>query len=148
LVEISNDPLFLTLKSNTNDQFDFISFVAEACEKGKLSSGDYLICDNARIHKARATADLLQQLCDSFGFKVVYLPTYSPELNPCELVFNKTKHALRYHKDKEISFKDNILKAFSSISALDMTNFYLHTTNFDPQVKLVLSSKIYKRANV
>ena len=60
LVEISNDPLLLTLKSSTNDQFDFISFIAEVCEKRKLLISDYLICDNARIHKAKATADIFQ----------------------------------------------------------------------------------------
>ena len=46
-----------------------------------LRSGDVVLMDNLNIHKMRAVRDAIE----AAGATPVYLPTYSPELNPIEL---------------------------------------------------------------
>jgi transposase len=52
--------------------------------------GDVLVADNSRLHHAEAILDDLYALLDANGIEF-YLPTYSPELNPCELCFGRAK---------------------------------------------------------
>ena len=42
--------------------------------------GHYLLMDNAPIH----TSKLIRTTIESRGYKCIYLPPYSPELNPIE----------------------------------------------------------------
>jgi transposase len=67
-------------------------------ESGALQMGDYLICDNAAVHVNDEAFQRLAILCEQAGVKVRFLPKYSPELNPCELVFGFTKNHLRNWK--------------------------------------------------
>jgi len=56
-----------------------------------LRPGQIVILDNLSVHKsARANA-----LIHAAGCQLVFLPTYSPDLNPIEPAFAKTKQALR-----------------------------------------------------
>ena len=56
-----------------------------------LRHGDLVIVDNLQSHKRRAIRDALRQA----GAKLLFLPKYSPDLNPIEQVFAKLKHLLR-----------------------------------------------------
>ena len=53
--------------------------------------GDIDIMDNLQSHKRRAVRDALRRA----GAKLLFLPKYSPDLNPIEQVFAKIKHLLR-----------------------------------------------------
>jgi transposase len=97
--------------------------VSDLVTNGVLSSGDYLVCDNAKIHAAEIIIDELEGLLKSNGIQIIYLPTYSPELNPAELVFAKSKHYLRYHRGSD-SFDDELLTALASVTSADMIKFY------------------------
>lgn len=56
-----------------------------------LRPGQIVVLDNLSVHKsARAKA-----LIHAAGGQLVFLPTYSPDLNPIEQAFAKTKQALR-----------------------------------------------------
>jgi len=46
-----------------------------------------LVMDNASFHRS----DRIQAFCDSFGVHLVYLPPYSPDLNPIEEWFGELK---------------------------------------------------------
>ncbi len=50
-----------------------------------------LIMDNARFHKGGK----LETIAQPFGIRLVYLPAYSPDLNPIERCWGKLKHAIR-----------------------------------------------------
>jgi len=52
-----------------------------------------LLLDNAKIHLA--CNDLLTKLCKTRGVLVRFLPTYSPDMNPIELMFNVAKSSIR-----------------------------------------------------
>ena len=56
-----------------------------------LKPGDIVILDNLGSHKGKA----VRQLIRSAGAKLIFLPKYSPDLNPIEQVFAKFKHLLR-----------------------------------------------------
>ena len=56
-----------------------------------LYPGDFVVMDNLSSHKsARAI-----QAIESVGARIVYLPPYSPDLNPIELIFSKLKQLIR-----------------------------------------------------
>ena len=56
-----------------------------------LCPGDIVIMDNLGSHKGKAVRRLIR----SAGAKLLFLPKYSPDLNPIEQVFAKLKHLLR-----------------------------------------------------
>lgn len=74
------------MRTNSNSQWDFLMFVLMVVQKGELRRGDFLVCDNASIHGGQDSIELLDKLCTAAGVKIVFLPSYSPELNPCEMV--------------------------------------------------------------
>ena len=56
-----------------------------------LKPGDLVIMDNLGSHKGEA----VRQAIRAAGAKLIFLPKYSPDLNPIEQVFAKLKHLLR-----------------------------------------------------
>jgi transposase len=56
-----------------------------------LQPGDIVIADNLGSHKGKAVRHAIR----SVGARLLFLPKYSPDLNPIEQVFSKLKHSLR-----------------------------------------------------
>ncbi len=56
-----------------------------------LKPGDIVIMDNLGSHKSKA----VRQAIRAAGARVFFLPKYSPDLNPIEMLFAKIKHWLR-----------------------------------------------------
>ena len=56
-----------------------------------LSPGDIVVMDNLPAHKGRA----IREAIEARGARLLYLPPYSPDLNPIELLFSKLKTLLR-----------------------------------------------------
>jgi transposase len=56
-----------------------------------LSPGDVVIMDNLSSHKRPA----IRKAIRGAGAKLLFLPPYSPDLNPIEQVFAKLKHLMR-----------------------------------------------------
>ena len=63
-----------------------------------LKPGDMVILDNLSSHKSEKAADILKQR----GAWFLYLPPYSPDLNPIEMAFSKLKAHLRKAKARTI----------------------------------------------
>jgi len=57
----------------------------------ELRPGDVVVLDNLSSHKGAKTRDLIQ----TAGARLAFLPPYSPDLNPIEMIFSKIKQALR-----------------------------------------------------
>lgn len=64
-----------------------------------LSKGDVVIMDNLAAHKVSGVRDALAAV----GARVVYLPPYSPDLNPIELLFAKFKTLLRSAEQRTVA---------------------------------------------
>jgi transposase len=56
-----------------------------------LKAGDVVIMDNLGSHRGKAVRRAIR----AAGARLVFLPKYSPDLNPIEQVFAKLKHLLR-----------------------------------------------------
>ena len=89
-----------------------------------LRKGDIVICDNLSSHKVAGVREALQEI----GVQLIYLPPYSPDLNPIEMAFAKLKAHLR---KKEPRTKDELLTAVTE-AILDFppeqcTNFVRHS---------------------
>lgn len=56
-----------------------------------LRAGDIVVMDNLQSHKVRGVREAIE----SVGARLAYLPPYSPDLNPIELVFAKLKWLVR-----------------------------------------------------
>ena len=56
-----------------------------------LRPGDVVILDNLGSHRGKA----VRQAIRDAGAKLFFLPKYSPDLNPIEMLFAKLKHLLR-----------------------------------------------------
>lgn len=56
-----------------------------------LRRGDLVVMDNLNMHKSLST----RRLIEAAGAVPIYLPTYSPELNPIELLWAHLKRDLR-----------------------------------------------------
>lgn len=56
-----------------------------------LSKGDVVILDNVGFHKSERA----EQLLKTKGAWLLFLPAYSPDLNPIEMAFSKLKARLR-----------------------------------------------------
>jgi transposase len=63
-----------------------------------LSPGDVVILDNLASHKSAEVRRLVEQQ----GASLVFLPPYSPDLNPIELAFAKLKPGLRKAAERSI----------------------------------------------
>ena len=68
----------------------FLLYV-EAVLVPTLKPGDIVIMDNPGSHKGKAVRSAIR----SAGAHLIFLPKYSPDLNPIEQFFSKLKHALR-----------------------------------------------------
>lgn len=60
--------------------------------------------DNASFHKSTKVKDLIE----SVGGKLIYLPPYSPDLNPIERVWANVKRLIRVHPDREENLQNAI----------------------------------------
>jgi transposase len=63
-----------------------------------LSPGDVVILDNLGSHKGKAARAIVR----AKGAHLVFLPPYSPDLNPIEQLFAKLKHLVRKAQPRDV----------------------------------------------
>jgi transposase len=80
-------PCVLDQPVNAQSFTDYI----EQCLVPTLSPGDVVIMDNLSSHKKPAIRNAIRAV----GARLLFLPPYSPDLNPIEQVFAKLKHLMR-----------------------------------------------------
>ncbi|OQE62925.1 hypothetical protein PENNAL_c0256G04169 [Penicillium nalgiovense] len=85
---------------------DFIEQLLRHCGKWPEPKS-VLVMDNASFHHS----DRIEQMCSEAGVKLVYLPPYSPDLNPIEEFFAELKAFIRRHWQ---SYDDNPDQGFDT----------------------------------
>jgi len=87
-----------------------------------LKPGDLVVMDNLSSHKSTA----VQRAIASVGAQVLYLPPYSPDLNPIEMVYSKIKALVRAAAERSVeglwALAGTLMDAFSA----DECGRYLH----------------------
>ena len=70
---------------------DLVEFWFEHCLLKEIKRGKYIVMDNASFHRKTR----LIELAAAMNCKVIFLPPYSPDLNPIENKWAWLKHTLR-----------------------------------------------------
>lgn len=93
-----------------------------------LSKGDVVILDNLAVHKSPAAEKAIK----ARGAWMLFLPPYSPHLNPIEMAFSKLKAHLRARAVRTI---DDLWRAIGDICDLfdpkECQNFF-KAAGYDP----------------
>ena len=71
----------------------------------QMRPGDILVMDNLQTHKVKGVVEALWER----DVRVLYLPPYSPDLNPIEVAFSKVKNELRRRRLRTV---EELWKAF------------------------------------
>jgi transposase len=88
-----------------------------------LNSGDVLVMDNLRVHHIPAVKDRLTKA----GVRPLYLPPYSPELNPIEEIWSVIKRIFRGLEARTIAaFIDVMEYAKSKIAPQTIMGVFRH----------------------
>ena len=91
---------------------------------GALQPGDYLVLDNATVHTALESGELVEAVAEMYDITLMFLPAYSPELNPCELVFAIVKDKVRRAGRADLARV--ILEAFRALTREQAVNLFRH----------------------
>jgi transposase len=88
-----------------------------------LEAGQVVIMDNLPAHKPARVRELIEER----GCELIYLPAYSPDLNPIEEAFSKIKAMLRRvgARTKD-ALVDALGEALSAVSAQDARGYFEH----------------------
>ena len=86
-----------------------------------LRPGDIVIMDNLGSHKGKRVRAAIRKA----GAHLIFLPKYSPDLNPIEQVFSKLKHLLRKAAARTV---ENVCAAIGQLldtfTAQECTNYF------------------------
>ena len=119
------DLVIADLRKESNTQWDFLLFLAYCVHNKFLSEGDYLILDNAAVHVGDESFQIINLLLKAAGVNLVFLPTYSPELNAAEYVFQVVKSYIQINQTSGNNLWWNIACGIASINRSIMIKFYL-----------------------
>lgn len=100
----------------------FAGYVQD-CLVPALEPDDMLIMDNLPAHKSVR----ITQAVEDAGCKLVYLPPYSPDLNPIENMWSKVKASLRETAARTFdALVDAVREALHAISLNDCEGYFEH----------------------
>jgi transposase len=88
-----------------------------------LRPGQVVVMDNLGAHRPKRVRELIE----ARGCELIYVPPYSPDLNPIEEAFSKVKHLLRKigARTKE-ALIEAMGRALAAVSAQDVRGFFVH----------------------
>jgi len=85
-----------------------------------LQPGDIVVLDNLSSHKVAG----VRAAIEAKGATLLYLPPYSPDLNPIEQVFAKLKHFLRKARARNVeALHDTIGQLLDLFSPIECMNY-------------------------
>lgn len=88
-----------------------------------LAPGDIVVMDNLGSHKSQAVRQAIRQA----GAKLLFLPKYSPDLNPIEQVFAKLKHHRRAAQQRTVdALADAVADILATVTPQKCSNYLKH----------------------
>ena len=114
-------PTALSIKGAVNGEI-FVAFIRKFLAPS-LKPGDIVVMDNLPAHKP----DGIREAIEEVGAQLLYLPPYSPDLNPIEQCISKLKGFLRSVAAITKEGLDLALtQAFNSVSSQDIKGWVEH----------------------
>jgi transposase len=118
-IRLDGSTACMTIDGPTDTEV-FQAYVREILRPA-LRPGDCVIMDNLGTHKNARTLALIA----SAGATVRFLPPYSPDLNPIEMMWSKLKAFLRAVEARtEADLLDAIARGLAAVSGQDAINFF------------------------
>jgi transposase len=106
----------------------FLAYVEQALVP-TLHPGDVVVMDNLRAHKVKG----VRAAIEAAGAELLYLPPYSPDLNPIELAFAKLKALLRTAARRTVDpLWHAIGHALDAFSAAECARYLAHAGYVPP----------------
>jgi transposase len=103
----------------------FLAYVKQ-CLVPTLRRGETVLMDNLPVHKVAGVAEAIE----AAGATLIYLPKYSPDLNPIELAFSKLKAHLRKAAEHTIPrLLRRIGCTVTQFSPQECRNFFRHAAS-------------------
>ena len=100
----------------------FITYVGQVLVP-TLRPGDVVVMDNLQPHKRPAVRGLIE----AAGATLLYLPPYSPDFNPIEMIWSKVKRLLRSFAARTIdALHDAFGRAFAAVTTTDIAGCFGH----------------------
>jgi transposase len=100
----------------------FEAYLEEALAPS-LPSGQVVVMDSLGAHKGGR----VRELVEGRGCELLYLPTYSPDLNPIEQAFSKLKGLLRGAEARSrAALIEAMGRALGTVTATDARGFFRH----------------------
>ena len=89
----------------------------------RLLPGSVLVLDNASIHKGGN----IERLAQGAGCRVLYLPSYSPDMNPIELIWSFVKRLVRRDGPRdEVSRGVSVVAGLAAVTEELATSCFRH----------------------
>ena len=86
-----------------------------------LKPGDIVVLDNLGSHKGKAVRNMIRNA----GAHLMFLPPYSPDLNPIEQVFAKIKHWMRRAMERTVeTAQDRLVSILDTIPPSECANYF------------------------
>ena len=92
-----------------------------------LKPGDIVVMDNLSSHKVSG----VRKAIEAVGARVVYLPPYSPDFNPIEMVFSKLKHLVRSAAPRSVDALWDLLGCLTDAFPADECQRYLRHCGYN-----------------
>lgn len=86
----------ITMNAEIFNAVSFKAFVKRIIKRAKTKRKILLVLDNARFHHAIANKEFLKSVKDKL--QLMYLPAYSPELNPIKSFWKKTRRGVTHNR--------------------------------------------------
>lgn len=100
----------------------FLTYVEKVLTPS-LSVGDLVVIDNLPAHRVEG----VRKLIEASGAMLLYLPPYSPDLNPIEMAFAKLKALLRKAAERtRDALWDRIGQILEAFSPQECANYLAH----------------------
>lgn len=100
--------------------FNFLSSTMDVLDRHEEFKGNYIVMDNAPIH----LHDDIRKHIENRGYRCLYLPAYSPELNPIEQFWSVCKSKLKREQLLEEEILTNrIQMACNQVLVSDLKGF-------------------------
>jgi transposase len=123
----------MTIEEATDGDI-FLAYIEQVLGP-KLRPGDVVVMDNLSAHKVAG----VEQLIQAAGAELLYLPPYSPDLNPIEKAWAKLKQLLRSAKARTAeALNQAIAELLPQITPQNAQAWFRHSgINYISSVKML-----------